>query len=112
MPADSYAALAASTSRSSRPLSQCSTKLVHPMPTIATRSLMPWLPIAHQPSLPEVVDDAVRGVQPPERHLYSLADLDLVGVGVGELDRETATAVEVDHREHDRRARRVHHPVD
>src|SRR3954470_6246551 len=105
MPAEAYAAFAASTSRSSRPLSQCSTKFVQPMPTIATRSLMPWLPIAHQPSLPEVVDDAVGGVQPAEGHLYSLADLDLARVGIGELDGQATTAVEVDHREHHRRAR-------
>ena len=36
----------ASRSRSSRPLSQCSAKRVHPIPTMATRSLIPWL--AHQ----------------------------------------------------------------
>src|SRR5262249_17424311 len=43
MPADWYASLAASTSRSSAPLSQCSPKGVQPMPTMATRSLMPLL---------------------------------------------------------------------
>src|SRR5262249_29874616 len=46
MPADWYASLAASTSRSSAPLSQCSPKGVQPMPTIATRSLMPLLSTA------------------------------------------------------------------
>src|SRR5581483_8311753 len=49
---------------------------------------------------------------PTERHLHPLADRDLVGVEVGELDREPAAAVEVDDREDDRRARRVHHAVD
>ena len=36
----------------------------------------------------------------------------VVGVDVGELDREAAAAVEVDDGEHDRRARRVRDPVD
>src|SRR5215467_5713373 len=43
MPADWYASRAASTSRSSAPLSHCSPKGVQPMPTMATRSLMPLL---------------------------------------------------------------------
>ena len=40
------------------------------------------------------------------------ADAHLVDVDVGELDRQPAAAVEVDHREHHRRARRVGEPVD
>ena len=62
--------------------------------------------------LPEVVVDPVGGEQPAERHLHPVADLHVVGVDVGELDREAAAAVEVDDREDDRRARRVREPVD
>src|SRR6516165_9971004 len=109
MPADAYAALAASITMSSRPLSHASTKLVQPIPTMATRSLMPWLPIAHQPSLPEVVDDAVGHEELPERHLDPLPDRGLARVEIGELDRHAAAPVEVDDREHDRRARRIGH---
>ena len=97
------------------PLSQCSAKRVQPMPTMATRSLIPWLPISAstaEPRLPEVVVDAVGGEQPAERHLDPGADAHLVGVDVGELDRQPAAAVEVDDREHDRRAGRVGEPVD
>ena len=49
-PADADAAVAASTSRSSVDLSQCSPKAVQPMPTMATWSLMPCDPIT-RPSL-------------------------------------------------------------
>ena len=67
-----------STSRSSADLSQCSPKAVQPIPTMATRSLMPCdahvthpsrLLGADRPRLPEVVVDAGGGDQPPEGHL-------------------------------------------
>ncbi len=41
-PALASAALVESSSRSSAPLSQCSPKRVQPIPTMATRSLIPW----------------------------------------------------------------------
>jgi hypothetical protein len=56
--------------------------------------------------------DAVGGEQPPERQLDPLPDADLGRVDIGQLDRQPAAAVEVDHREHDRRRRRVGEPVD
>src|SRR4051794_28560421 len=105
MPADVYDSLAASISRSSRPRSQCSTKRVHPMPTIATRSLIPWLAISQQPPFPEVVRDAVGGEQPAERHLHAHADRHFAFVDVGELHRQPSAAVEIDDGEHDRRTR-------
>src|SRR5687768_18117974 len=104
MPAEAYASYAASTSRSSGPLSQCSPKGVHPMPTIATRSLMPLLAIefslasrsALRPRLPEVVMDTVRGEEAAERHLDLVADRDLVRLAVRHLPHQPATAFEVD----------------
>src|SRR5690606_27427197 len=88
-PADSSVSVTASTSRSSVPRSQCSLKGVHPMPMIATWSLMPWLamsaaplvagPAAHRAGLPEVVRDAVRGVEAAERHLDRHPDRHVVG---------------------------------
>ena len=45
-PAEANAAEEASISRSSVPLSQCSRNWVHPIPIIATWSLMPWLAIS------------------------------------------------------------------
>src|SRR4051812_41335640 len=112
MPADAYASLHAFTSMSSRPRSQCSTKRVHPMPMIATRSLIPWLGISHWPAFPEVVHDAVGSTEATEAHLDPAADLHLGFVDVGELDRHAPSAVEVDDREHDGRARRVRETVD
>ena len=74
-PAEASASVAASISRSSAPLSQCSPNGVQPMPTMATRSLMPCeampsvLSAPDGARLPEVVVDAVGGEQAPERHL-------------------------------------------
>src|SRR5205823_5202571 len=111
MPADRYASVAASTSRSSGPLSQCSPNGVQPMPTIATRSLMPLLaivapldrPSAPRTGLPEIVVDALRGEESPERHLQVIADLDVARVDVRELAREApATLVVDDRRNHGR----------
>src|SRR5690349_9416325 len=117
-------------SRSSRPLSQCSLNGVHPMPTMATLSLMPWELMgstsllrcgsrgggssgsADRLGLPEVVGDAVGAVEAAEGHLDAPADGDVGGVDVGELDRQAAAAVEVDDRKHDGRARRVGEPID
>src|SRR5207248_11448810 len=96
--------------RSSAPLSKRSPNWVQPMPTMATRSLMPLLAIAapqYRSGLPEVVVDAVGGEQTAERHLHSSADRQVVDLGVGELDGHTTATVEVDDGEHDRRARRV-----
>src|SRR5262245_31871314 len=87
IPADAYASFAASKRRSASPRSQCSTKRVHPIPTIATRSLIPWLAIAHQPPFPEIVRNAVGREQASERHLDARADDDLALVDVGQLDR-------------------------
>src|SRR6266480_2389618 len=81
-PAESKAAVAESTSRSSAPLSQCSPNGVHPMPTMATRSRMPL--------------DAVYRADLAERHLDPVADGDAPGVDVGHLAAEAAAAVEVD----------------
>src|SRR2546423_4402216 len=109
-PAEANASLEASTMRSSAPLSKRSPNWVHPMPTMATRSLMPLLAIAapqYRSGLPEVVVDAVGGEQTAERHLHSSADRQVVDLGVGELDGHPTATVEVDHREHDRRAGRV-----
>src|SRR3954470_23827979 len=101
MPAPANASLDASSARSSTPVSQCSLNGVQPIPTMATRSLIPWLAMsglrllvglgggrrgAHGPTLPEVVVDAVAGEQPAERHLHPVADGDVGGVDIGELD--------------------------
>src|SRR2546425_749297 len=90
--------------RSSDPLSQCSPNFVQPMPTIATRSLMPLLAMpslprasAARPCLPEVVDDSVGREHPAERHLDLIADGNLLGLAVGHLAEEPAPAVEVEH---------------
>ena len=56
--------------------------------------------------MPSAVNEAAEG------HLDPAADLHLGFVDVGELDRHPPAAVEVDDREHDRRARRVGEPVD
>jgi hypothetical protein len=66
MPAAAKASFDASRARSSTPLSQASVKGVHPIPTMATRSLMPWLPIG-QASVTLVVLVAVASpvVAPP-----------------------------------------------
>src|SRR4051812_34034362 len=67
-------AWAASTSRSSALLPQCSPNGVQPIPTTATRSRMPLLAIGRllagqRPGLPEVVVHAPGGEQPAERQL-------------------------------------------
>ena len=59
---------------------------------------------AHRARLPEVVVDAVGAEEPPEGHLDPAAGPDLLGVDVGQLDREAAAAVEVDDGEDDGRA--------
>src|SRR6185369_4296506 len=112
MPADAYASYAASISRSSAPLSQCSPNFVQPMPMMATRSLMPLLAMfvllvssAPRARLPEVVHDAVRREHAAKRHLDLVADRDLLGLAVRHLAEEAAAAVEV---EHDADRRRVH----
>src|SRR5688572_6030554 len=106
-------------------LSECSPNFRQDMPTMATLSLMPWDAMSLSPrsepavrsvadgaGLPEVVVDAVGRVEPAEGHLDAVADLDLVGLDVGELAGEATAAVEVDDGGHDRRARRVRHAVD
>src|SRR5919109_1530023 len=102
MPAEAYASVAASTRRSSGPLSQCSPKGVQPMPTIATRSLIPLLAIAFsllpknapaffgsllaaRSGLPEIVVHALCSVQPAEGHLEVVADRDLLRIHVRQL---------------------------
>src|SRR4051812_5158337 len=117
MPADANVSSAASISRSSVPLFQCSPNGVHPMPTIATWSLIPCEAMCcssapDRPGLPEVVVNVVGGEQLAERHLDPVADLQPVDVDVGELHRVAAATVEVDHRERDRRAQREGDPVD
>src|SRR3954469_16453477 len=119
-PADANVSSAASISRSSVPLFQCSPNGVHPIPTIATWSLIPWeamclfLPdsAANGSRFPEVVVDVVGGEEPAEGHLDPVADREPVDVDVGELHRQPAAAVEVDDRERDRRAGRVGDAVD
>src|SRR2546426_4072170 len=111
MPADRYVSVAASTRRSSGPLSQCSPNGVQPMPTIATRSLIPLLamipPSAPWTGLPEVVVHTLRGEQAPERHLQVIADRDPRGFDVGQFAGETAPALVVDERRHHGRLQRV-----
>src|SRR5215470_2745602 len=102
IPADAVASLAASTSRSLTPLSQCSANGVQPMPTIATRSRIPLLaivcllrgPSSHRASrflaangagFPEVIMDAVGGVEAAKRHLDPLPDGDAFRIDVGHL---------------------------
>src|SRR2546423_11391978 len=107
-PAEANASLEASTMRSSAPLSKRSPNWVHPIPTMATRSLMPLLAIAapqYGSCLPEVVVNAVGGEETPERHLHPIAHGEILHPGVGELDGEPTPAVEVNDSEHDRRAR-------
>src|SRR3954447_9124922 len=97
-PAESKAAVADSTSRSSAPLSQCSPNWVHPMPTMATRSRIPCdamclrLP-PHRAGLPEVVVDRLRGGDLSERHLDAIADGDGGGVDIRHLAPEPTDAV-------------------
>src|SRR3954471_2377672 len=99
MPAPAKASLDASSARSSTPLSQCSLNGVQPIPTMATRSLMPWLAMSgllrlglgggrgsDRAALPEVVVDAVGREQPAEGHLDAVADAHRRGVDVGQLD--------------------------
>src|SRR5262245_33655327 len=130
-PAEASASCEASSARSPTPLSQCSPNWVQPMPTIATRSRIPLLDMscllalrfygrgryawrararrlsAQRSRLPEVVVDAVGGVQTAERHLDAVADLDRLRIDVGELTREAAALIEVEHRHHHRRLQRV-----
>src|SRR5437762_12613882 len=92
--------------RSSAPLSKRSPNWVHPMPTMATRSLMPLLAIAapqYRSGLPEIVVDTVGGEQPPERHLHPIAHGEIVHGGIGELDGQASAAVEVDDRRSEER---------
>src|SRR5947209_11490248 len=101
--------------RSPAPLSKRSPNWVHPMPTMATRSLIPLLAIAapqNGSGLPKVVVDAVGGEQPAERHLDAITHRELIDGGVGELDGQASPAVEVDDGEHDRRTGRVSDAVD
>src|SRR5947209_9206747 len=101
--------------RSSAPLTKRSPNWVHPMPTMATRSLIPLLAIAapqYGSGLPKIVVDAVGGEQPAERHLHPITHGELVDGGVGELDGQAPATVEVDDCEHDRRTRRVGDAVD
>src|SRR4051812_41188998 len=102
--------------RSSAPLSKRSPNWVHPMPTMATRSLIPLLAIAAAPQygscLPEIVVDAVGSEQTAERHLHAVTHRQVLDLGVGELDGQTPAPVEVDDGEHDRGAGRVGDAVD
>src|SRR6516165_4462612 len=101
-PADPNASLDAATSSSSAPWSHRSPKRVQPMPTMATRSLMPCdamrSPVSNGsapdgPDLPEVVVDPVGRRQPAEGRLDAHPDRHPVGVGVGELDGQPPAAV-------------------
>src|SRR3954462_4336664 len=90
-PTDANASFVESMSRSSVDLSQCSPNGVHPIPTIATRSLIPCdamsSPLSLAPDragLPEVVVDPLRRRHPAERELDPLSDRDRVRVDVGE----------------------------
>src|SRR4051794_35379187 len=107
--------------RSSEPLSQCSPKLVQPMPTIATRSLIPLLAmtrapssvaLAARPTLPKIVVDAARAVHSAKRHLDLVADRDFLGLAVGHLAQEAAAAVEIDDDVDGRRVQRVREAVE
>src|SRR6476660_3491567 len=92
MPVDANVASAASTRRSSVPLFHCSPKFVQPIPTMATRSLIPCEPMAlllvprsaDRARFPEVVVNLVRGEQLAERHLDAVAHLQRGRVDVGE----------------------------
>src|SRR5207302_8902383 len=112
---EANASLEASTMRSSAPLSKRSPNWVHPMPTMATRSLMPLLAIAapqYWSGLPEIVVNAVGGEQPAERHLHPIAHGEVLHDGVGQLDGQAPATVEVDDGEHDRGAGRIGDAVD
>src|SRR5438477_9531694 len=116
MPAERYASLAASTSRSSGPLFQCSPKGVQPMPTIATRSLMPLLamtsPSPPGAGLPEIVVYPLRREKATEGHLEVVADRDLRGIDVGQLAGETPAALVVDERRDDGRLEGVREVIE
>src|SRR5262245_18261904 len=116
MPAERCASPAASTSRSSALLSQCSAKGVQPMPTIATLSLMPLLAmpvslparwLAPRPRLPEVIVHPPAGVEPPEGHLELVPDRHPGRLHVRELADEAPAALEIQDRVDDRRLERV-----
>src|SRR5262245_61191429 len=64
-------------------------------------------PLAAGPRLPEVVVDALRGEEPPERHLQVVADGDVLRLDVGQLTREPAAALVVDERRDHRGLHRV-----
>src|SRR5258706_698479 len=98
MPADCKAALDESISRSSVERFQCSPKVVHPIPTMATwsripRDAMSTLLVVRTdgPCFPEVIMHAVLCIQPAEGHLDAIADGDGVRVDVGELALEPTT---------------------
>src|SRR2546423_2172775 len=96
-PADANASADDSSMRSSALLLQCSPNGVHPIPTMATRSLMPFELMCalfslrpNRAGLPEVVVDLVRREQAAERHLDAVAHLQVRGVDIAELDRQPA----------------------
>src|SRR6185503_2448949 len=103
--------MAASTRRSSGPLSQCSPNGVQPMPTIATRSLIPLLamvsPSAPRTGLPEVVVYTLRREQATEGHLQVVADRDLLRIDVGQVAGEPPSPLVVDEGGHHRRLERI-----
>src|SRR5208282_2336320 len=108
-------------SRSSAPLSQCSPNLVHPIPMIATRSLMPLLPMvirppgdlsALWPCLPEIVVNTSRSKEAAKRHFDFMADGNLIRFAIGHLAQEPSSAIEVDDDIDCRRIERIRKPID
>src|ERR1700728_1028692 len=90
----------ASRIRSSVEVSQRSPNLVHPMPTTATLSVIPWLAIVlrsgiQKMRLPEVVVHATGSEQAAECERDPCSDAQPFGFGVGDLDGAPATTVDV-----------------
>src|SRR4030042_1714405 len=92
--------------RSSTPLSQRSPNLVHPMPTMATLSLIPSMVfppkgksnflVYNGLSLPEIIVDAATEKHLAEGHFQKHADLHFIDIAVGKLTNHSAAALEID----------------
>src|SRR5690348_8401903 len=66
-------------------------------------STLRWGSVTARARFPEVVMDAAGADEAPERHHHAITDLHRLRIDVGHLALEPAAALEVDHRDHDRR---------
>src|ERR1700735_3254122 len=118
--ASARASSKASTIRSSGPLSQCSPKVVQPMPTMATLSLIPrailWaskdraLRWRRLPKISAETPALVVGLH-AQAHPHPVADGKATGVRVGEFHHDPCAIVELGKPEPERRIGREIEPV-